>query len=60
MTDTPYVAVVGASDATAEQERDAEAVEGLRSSGFSDTEIGLVLGVTKQAVQQRWPRNEGR
>jgi len=32
------------------------AVEGLRESGRSDAEIGRVLGVTKQAVAQRFPR----
>jgi hypothetical protein len=33
------------------------AVMGLRRSGYSDGQIGAVLGsVTKQAVQQRWPR----
>lgn len=35
----------------------ALAVAGIRRSGFSDAEIGAVLGVTKQAVQQRWPRS---
>lgn len=34
----------------------AEAVTGWRRSGFSDAQIGRELGVTKQAVQQRWPR----
>lgn len=34
----------------------AEAVAGIRRSGFSDRDIGDVLGVTKQAVQKRWPR----
>jgi hypothetical protein len=29
---------------------------GWRRSGFSDTEIGRELGMTRQAVQQRWPR----
>lgn len=33
-----------------------EAVDGLRALGFSDTEIGRPLGVTRQAVRQRWPR----
>lgn len=32
------------------------AIAGLRASGYSDTDIGRELGVTKQAVQQRWPR----
>jgi hypothetical protein len=32
------------------------AVAGLRETGFSDSEIGRVLGITKQAVAQRWPR----
>lgn len=31
------------------------AVEGWRRN-FSDAQIGRELGVTKQAVQQRWPR----
>lgn len=34
------------------------AVAGWRESGFTDGMIGGVLGVTKQAVQQRWPREE--
>lgn len=34
----------------------AAAVDGLRAQGRSDSEIGRVLGVTKQAVAQRWPR----
>jgi hypothetical protein len=33
-----------------------DAVAGWRRSGFSDADIGAVLGVTKQAVAQRWPR----
>lgn len=33
------------------------AVHGWRASGFSDADIGAVLGVTKQAVAQRWPRS---
>jgi hypothetical protein len=32
------------------------AVEGIRHSGFTDCEIGEVLGTTRQAVEQRWPR----
>ena len=31
-------------------------VAGLRAEGRSDAEIGRVLGVSKQAVAQRWPR----
>lgn len=34
----------------------AVAVAGIRRSGASDRDIGEVLGTTKQAVQQRWPR----
>jgi hypothetical protein len=34
----------------------ALAVAGWRGAGFSDSDIGKVLGTTKQAVQQRWPR----
>jgi hypothetical protein len=30
------------------------AVTGLRGSGYSWAEIGLRLGVTRQAAQQRW------
>ena len=32
-------------------------VEGIRKSGTPDHAIGEVLGVTRQAVQQRWPYN---
>jgi hypothetical protein len=32
------------------------AVEGIRRSGFTDREIGATLGTTRQAVEQRWPR----
>lgn len=34
----------------------ALAVAGWRAAGASDAQIGRELGVTKQAVQQRWPR----
>jgi hypothetical protein len=33
-----------------------EAIVGMRGSSFSDADIGAALGVSKQAVQQRWPR----
>jgi hypothetical protein len=32
----------------------AEAVNGLRSRGYSWAEIGSRLGITRQAAQQRW------
>ena len=32
------------------------AVEGLREGGHTDKAIGEALGMTRQAVQQRWPR----
>lgn len=32
----------------------AEAVKGLRAYGYSWTEIGSRLGITRQAAQQRW------
>lgn len=32
------------------------AVAGWRAAGFSDSHIGRELGVTKQAVAQRWKR----
>jgi hypothetical protein len=32
------------------------AVDGLRASGYIDAAIGAQLGVTRQAVQARWPR----
>jgi hypothetical protein len=35
----------------------AEAVNGLRGCGYSWTEIGSRLGITRQAVQQRWGRH---
>src|SRR5262245_16477215 len=34
----------------------ATAVAGLRRTGYTDGQIGRELGITKQAVQQRWPR----
>jgi hypothetical protein len=38
---------------------EAEAVNRLRSLGLSDALIGYELGVSKQAVQKRWPRESG-
>lgn len=35
----------------------ADAVAGWRRHGFTDQQIGRELGVTKQAVQKRWPRD---
>ncbi len=32
----------------------AEAVRGLRARGYSWAEIGVRLGITRQAAQQRW------
>jgi hypothetical protein len=32
----------------------AEAVKGLRAHGYSWSEIGARLGISRQAVQQRW------
>jgi hypothetical protein len=32
-----------------------EAVNGLRAHGMSDAQIGRELGVSRQAVRQRWP-----
>ena len=32
----------------------AEAVKGLRAHGYSWAEIGARLGISRQAVQQRW------
>jgi len=32
------------------------AVTGLRATGYTDGQIGRQLGITKQAVAQRWPR----
>ena len=34
----------------------AQAVQGLRGSGYSWAEIGSRLGITRQAAQQRWGR----
>jgi hypothetical protein len=34
----------------------AIAVAGLRADAVTDGQIGRVLGVTRQAVEQRWPR----
>jgi hypothetical protein len=36
------------------------AVRGLREHGFSDAAIGRELGVSRQAVAQRWPHVDGR
>lgn len=38
------------------QEAWRTAVDGLRTTGFNDREIGRELGMTRQAIQQRWPR----
>jgi hypothetical protein len=32
------------------------AVDGLRTHGATDRQIGQALGTTRQAVEQRWPR----
>jgi hypothetical protein len=32
----------------------AEAVKGLRTHGYSWPEIGVRLGISRQAAQQRW------
>ena len=32
------------------------AVDGCRARGYSDAEIAKVLGITRQAVWKRWPR----
>lgn len=34
----------------------AVAVESLREAGYTDVAIGEELGMSRQAVQQRWPR----
>jgi hypothetical protein len=34
----------------------AAGVAGWRNVGFSDAQIGREMGVSKQAVQRRWPR----
>lgn len=34
------------------------AVGAIRGAGFSDREIGEILGTPRQAVEQRWPRQE--
>lgn len=34
----------------------ALAVEGWRSTGATDGQIGREMGITRQAVQKRWPR----
>lgn len=38
----------------------AVAVDGWRAAGITDAQIGRELGVTKQAVQKRWPRKPPR
>jgi DNA-directed RNA polymerase specialized sigma24 family protein len=42
--------------ADAVQAAEQAAVGGLRAVGFSDGEVGRELGVSRQAVRQRWPR----
>lgn len=37
-----------------------DAIDGLRSLGYTDGEIGSQLGVTKQAVSLRWSRSRTR
>jgi hypothetical protein len=32
------------------------AIAVMRQSGFTDHEIGEVLGTTRQAIEQRWPQ----
>jgi len=34
----------------------SDAVAGLRELGFSDAAIAAELGITRQAVYQKWPR----
>ena len=34
----------------------AVAVAGLRGGGYTDREIGAQLGISRQAVEQKWPR----
>jgi hypothetical protein len=34
------------------------AIDGLRASRYTDGEIGSHLGISKQAVAQRWPRQD--
>lgn len=36
----------------------ATAIAGLREGGHTDKAIGEALGMTRQAVQQAWPRTE--
>jgi hypothetical protein len=36
-----------------------QAVTGLRAVGYSWAEIGLRLGITRQAAQQRWGQQSG-
>lgn len=45
---------------TALEQAWAVAIAGMRSSGHSDRVIAGELGVTRQAVEQRWPRRRAR
>lgn len=36
-------------------EAEETAVDGMRDTGFTDADIAAELGVTRQAVRQRWP-----
>lgn len=35
------------------------AIDDLRQTGYTDVQIGAELGMTRQAVQQKWPRPAG-
>lgn len=53
-TSLAYLALV--EDTVAEARRTA--IEGMRAHGYTDKDIGECLNMSRQAVQQRWPRTE--
>ena len=53
--DVEDLSIIDYLEAAVQQAR-ADAIEGMREHGITDVDIGAQLGMTRQAVQQRWPR----
>jgi hypothetical protein len=58
MEDPDYLVFLVALDEKLE-EAWRVAIAGQRGAKFTDREIGAQLGITRQAVEQRWPRSDG-